>query len=305
MVPFIERQRHGGHDYYYLARSVRTSPTEVRKVRLFLGREVPPRSKLPELFRELERKTPRRYAPRLLSAETVERLDDLQAGIASLGRAPSEVPPKDFPVRFTYNSNAIEGNPLTLRQTALLLVDGVTPAGIRTEHAMEALNSKDAWEYVRAFKGPLNRACLCKVQYRLSKHTSCRLQGTYRDRDVRIDGSSWVPPPASRVPEEMERVFHRFRAERTTTHPVERAALLHNRVARVHPFTDGNGRVARLLLNWALVKGKLPPVILEVRNREAYYSALEKGNAGDDGPFARFVARQLLDQYSFLATKRT
>ena len=103
----------------------------------------------------------------------------------------------------------------------------------------------------------------------------------------------------------MERVFRQFRAERTTTRPVERAARLHNRVARVHPFVEGNGRPARLRLNWVMIKGKLPPVILEVRSREVSYTALEKGDAGDDGPFARFVAHQLLDQYSFLVTKRT
>lgn len=302
-MSYIEKQRHGGHDYYYLVKSVRVSPTRVQKVRLFLGREAPPQSKLPELFRTLERRVPRRFIPRLLGSEAAERLDDLREGMAATRQAPMDVLPEDFLVRFTYNTNAIEGNPLTLRQTALLLVDGITPEGAKAEHAVEALNSKDAWEFVRAFKGTVNRRYICQVQEEVTKHTSCRIQGAYRDREVRIAGSGWTPPPAARVSADMDRVFRLYRSERSTRHPVERAALLHNRVVRVHPFTDGNGRTARLLMNGVLMKGRFPPVIIEERNKESYYATIEKGDGGDDAPFARFLARQLLEQYSDLAPR--
>lgn len=299
-MPFIEKQRHGDHDYYYLVKSVRSSPTTVRKVRLFLGREVPPRSRLPELFRTLERKVPSRFIPRLLGTEVAERLDDLRVGMAAARQTPMDALPDDFLVRFTYNTNAIEGNPLTLRQTALLLVDGITPEGAKAEHAIEALNSKDAWEFVRTFKGSLNRRYICRVQEEVTKHTPCRIQGAYRDREVRIAGSDWTPPLAARVATEMDRTFRLYRSDRATRHPVERAALLHNRVVRVHPFTDGNGRTARLLMNGVLMKGRFPPVIIEARNKESYYAMIEKGDGGDDAPFARFLARQLLEQYSNL-----
>lgn len=302
-MPFVEKQEHGGHSYYYLVKSVRVSPAKVRKVRVFLGRQVPPKSRIGELLRELERKAPKRYVPRLLGPRLAEQLDDLRVAISTVRATPLEALPEDFLVRFTYNTNAIEGNPLTLRQTALLLIDGITPEGIRAENAIEALNARDAWEFVRSFKGILNRGFVCKVQYLVTKQTSCRIQGNYRDREVRIAGSSWTPPTASRVPAEMERLFRKFRSERVGAHPVERAALLHDRIVRVHPFTDGNGRTARLLMNWTLMKGKFPPVIIEARNKEAYYTMIETGDAGNDAPFARFLARQLLDQYSRASTE--
>ncbi len=156
-MPFVEKQRHGGHTYLYLVKSVRTSPTHVRKVRVFLGRELPSPEKMREMLRQLERKLPPPYSVRWLDHSTVKRLEDLRTAMAVLRSLPGEILPKDFLVRFTYHTNAIEGNPLTLRQTALLLMDEVTPEGARAEHVIEALNSKDAWDYVRAYKGAIGK----------------------------------------------------------------------------------------------------------------------------------------------------
>ncbi len=297
-MPFIEKQRHGDHTYFYLVKSVRVSPTTVRKVRVFLGREMPSKERMREMLERLERKMPPSYSTHWLDLGTIEQLEDLRAATAVFRTIPGEVVPKDFLVRFTYNSNAIEGNPLTLRQTALLLVDGISPEGTRAEHIIEVLNSKDAWEYVQSYKGSLGRGYVKKVQYLVTKNTSCRIQGDYRDGEVRISGSEWRPPPPALLPREMEALFARFRESRKRIHPVELATILHNGLARAHPFTDGNGRTARLLMNWVLVKGKFPPVIIEAKNKERYYSAIEKGDRGDDGAFAKFLSRHLLDQYS-------
>ncbi len=297
-MPFIEKQRHGDHTYFYLVKSVRVSPTKVRKVRNFLGRDLPPKERIQELLEQLERKLPPSYATRWLEKGTAERLEDLKAAIAVFRTIPGEVLPKDFLVRFTYNTNAIEGNPLTMRQTALLLIDGIAPEGTRIEHVLETLNSKDAWEYIQTYRGSLGRPYVNKVQYLVTKNTSCRIQGDYRDSDFRISGSEWRPPSPTRLPKEMEDLFARFKASRRRTHPVELATMVHNGLVRIHPFTDGNGRTARLLMNWTLVKGRFPPVIIEARNKEAYYSAIEKGDAGEDGAFAKFLSHQLIDQYS-------
>lgn len=297
-MAYIEKQRHANHTYYYLVKSVRLSSTTVRKVRIFLGRRVPSRDRLQEILLALEKKSPRAYSPRWLTGEVVEKLDDLRASIAVFRSIPGDILPKDFLVRFTYHTNAIEGNPLSLRQTALVLVDGIAPEGTRTEHVIEALNSRDAWDYLQSYRGRVNRGFVCGVQRQVTKYTGCRVQGSYRDGDVRIAGSQWVPPPAADVEEEMETLFRDFDADRSTLHPVELASVLHNRIVRTHPFTGGNGRTARLLMNWVLMRKKFPPVIIEVRNKGAYYSAIEKGDVGEDSIFAGFVAKQLLAQYT-------
>lgn len=304
-MAFIEKQRHGKHDYYYLVKSIRAPGNRVAKVRISLGRKVPERGKLTEYFLALEKKAAgaREYGPSLLSRGTVERLDDLMASVAVFNRTPTEVLPKDFLVRFTYNTNAIEGNPMTLRQTALVLVDGISPQGVRTEDVIETFNAKDAWDFVKAYKGVLDDRFICRVQREITKNTSCRIQGGYRDSEVGITGSDWRPPRSLQVPGLLQEVFKDFIAKRKSIHPIELAAWLHNRTVQIHPFTDGNGRTARLLMNWILVRNRFPPVIIEVRNKEEYYKAIESADRGDAKPFADFLARQLLEQYTLKEKK--
>jgi Fic family protein len=299
-MPFIEKQRHGNVFYYYLVKSVRISASKVKKVRIFLGTKVPPHEKLQELFRELERKTPKPYSARWLPKDIVERIEDLHASVTVLRRFPESVIPEDFLVRFTYNTNAIEGNPLTLRQTALILSENIAPQGVKTDDVVEVMNGKDAWEFVKDYKGIVNVGFLKNIQHEVTKNTKCRLQGKYRDSEVRIGGSEWVPPKAKEVPDMMKGVVREYKRLKRTLHPLELAAWLHNKIAQIHPFTDGNGRTARLAMNWILMRKRFPPIIIDVRNKEEYYHVIEAADAGDQKPFCMFLAKQMLEQYAIL-----
>ncbi len=300
-MPFIEKQRHGKHFYYYLVKTVRTSSSNVKKIRIFLGREVPEKKILQKYFLDLEKKTMERYNSLWLPKDLIEKVDDLSASITVFHKTPSNVLPKDFLVRYTYNTNAIEGNRLTLRQTALVLSDKIAPEGARTDDVIEALNAADAWMYIESYNGRLNKAFVCKVQYKITKNTSCRLQGKFRDSQVRIMGSEHVPPKAAEVPRLVDVLINDFYKKKGDLHPVELATLLHNRIVNIHPFTDGNGRTARLIMNWILLRNKLPPAIIEVVNKEEYYKAIEDADKGDQKPFATFLGNQLLSQYTAAA----
>jgi len=93
-------------------------------------------------------------------------------------------------------------------------------------------------------------------------------------------------------------MFAVFYSENKTLHPIELATLLHNRFVNIRPFTDGNGRTARLLMNWILLRNKFPQVIIEASNKEQYYNAIETADKGDQKPFAVFLTKQLLSQYT-------
>ncbi len=302
-MSFIEKQRHGNGFYYYLVKNVRISPSVVKKVRIFLGKAVPPHDKLRQLFREIEKKAPKPYSSKWLPKGVLEKIEDLHASVAIFKSFPSDVLPADFLVRFTYNTNAIEGNPLTLRQTALILSDKIAPQGASTDDVIEVMNGKDAWEFVKNYRGSLNEKFLLGVQYAVTKNTKCRLQGKYRDSEVRIGGSEWKPPQAKEVPARMKKLVAGYRKLKRTLHPVELATWLHNNLARIHPFTDGNGRTARLLMNWVLLRKKFPPVVVSVQSKEQYYNAIESADKGDQKPFAVFLANQLLEQYAILGNK--
>lgn len=297
-MPFIEKQRHGNHSYYYLVKSVRTSAGKVKKVRIFLGTKVPPHEKLQMLFLELERKTPKPYSARWLPSDTVERLEDLHASVTVFRSFPESIIPEDFLVRFTYNTNAIEGNPLTLRQTALILSENISPQGVKTDDVIEVMNGKDAWDFIKKYNGIANEDFIRKIQYEVTKNTKCRLQGNYRDSEVRIGGSEWVPPQAKEVPALMKTLIKEYKERKKALHPLELASWLHNKIAQIHPFTDGNGRTARLAMNWILMRKKFPPVIIGVRNKEEYYRVIESADAGGQKPFCIFLAKQMLEQYT-------
>jgi len=297
-MSFIEKQRHGEHFYFYLVKNIRVTPTKVKKLRIFLGREIPKHIELQKYFVELEKRTMEQYQTKWLPKELTEKIDDLSASITVFHKTPANILPKDFLVRYTYNTNAIEGNRLTLRQTALVLSDGIAPEGAHANDVLEALNAVDAWNLIKTYKNRLNKKFVCKIQYEVTKNTSCRIQGDYRDGEVRIAGSEHIPPKPAEVPKLLEKLFAEFYLERRTLHPIELAALLHNKFVNIHPFTDGNGRTARLLMNWILLRNKFPPVIIEVSNKEQYYNAIEAADKGDQKPFSIFLCNQLLSQYT-------
>ena len=299
-MAFIEKQRHGKHDYFYLVKSVRFSPSKVKKARIFLGRKMPDHEELQERFRELERKAPKHYAATWLSQEAQDRLEDLRSSAIAFRGVSKDQTPGDFLVRFTYNTNAIEGNPLTLRQTALILSDGIAPQGAKTGYVIEVLNGRDAWEFVKAYKGVVNRGFACRVQHEITKNTDCRIQGSYRDSEVGIMGSDWKPPLERQVPHLMDELFLQYKRQKRSLHPVELASWIHNRLVQIHPFSDGNGRSARLLMNWILMRNGFPPAIIEASNKEEYYKAIEASDKGNPKPFAEFLAAQLLRQYTVL-----
>ena len=282
---------------------MRANATTVKKYRIFLGREIPPPEELRMHLIELEKQTAPRFKTTWLPKDMIEKLDDIRASLITVYRKPIEAVPKDFLVRYTYNTNAIEGNRLTLRQTALLLNDRVSPANAGTNDVIEVLNAADAWNFIKNHKGPFNNGFLRKVRYELTKNTSCRIQGKFRDGEVRIAGSSHIPPTFSDVPKLLNSLMVEIHSKRESNHPVELAAYVHNRLVNIHPFTDGNGRAARLIMNWILIRSKFPPVIVEFTDREQYYNELEKGDAGKHKPFATFLGNLLLGQYTMIVAQ--
>lgn len=298
-MSFIEKQEHNGHTYYYLVKNVRLSPERSKKIRKALGTKLPDSDELKSHLVELEKRAIReRFHTGWISEELAEKVDDLAATIRVYHDTPFDILPKDFLVRYTYNTNAIEGNRLTLRQTALVIIDGVTPEGASAVDVIEVLNAVDAWQYLRAYRGRLSRSYLCKLQYEITKHTSCRIQGKLRDGEVRISGSDHIPPKSDMVPMLLDDLFTEYYGLKGKLHPVELASYLHNRLVNIHPFTDGNGKTARLLLNWVLYRNSIPPVIIEAGNKERYYSAIEAADKNDHRPFAEYLCREVLDQYT-------
>lgn len=181
-----------------------------------------------------------------------------------------------FTIEFAHNSTAIEGNTLTLDETAIVLREGVTIGGKSVQEHMEVIGHRDAMLFVEDVvrtKEPLTER-LIKQLHSLVLADKPDDRGEYRRVPVRLTGSPVVLPQPYAVPIEMEQLLADYHSTMQSMHPVERAALFHLRFEHVHPFIDGNGRTGRLLLNLELMSSGYLPIDIKYQDRLRYFDAL-------------------------------
>lgn len=196
-------------------------------------------------------------------------------------------------VEWTYNSNAIEGNTLTISETKVVL-EGITIGGKSMREHLEVINHKDAILFLEELvksEEPLSEWNIKNLHRLILKNIDDENAGTYRTENVIVSGAEHRPPEHYLVKEQMEQMVVLYNEEWQKFHPVERAALLHGEFVKIHPFIDGNGRTARLLLNFEFMKKGYPPMIIKKEMRPRYYDALDLAHTtGDYGSFVRLVA---------------
>lgn len=211
-----------------------------------------------------------------------------------------------FEVEYTHNSNAIEGNTLTLMETKLVLEDAICPGGKSLREIYEAVNHQKAYRYVKACiarNEPLSEKIVKDIHAILMENIL--VGGVYRNVDVYISGAQHTPPS----PNEMYRQVKDFYADlgwkAQALDPIALAAWTHAEFVRIHPFPDGNGRTSRLLMNYQLLAQGFAPVSIAKENRLDYYNALEAYAVdGDLAPFTEMVAaleEKQLDRYLAMA----
>ncbi|WP_077303381.1 Fic family protein [Virgibacillus pantothenticus] len=201
----------------------------------------------------------------------------------------------DFYIKNTYHSNAIEGNTLTLYETKAVLEDGITIQGKSFREHAEANNHKEAIEYVEELINddiPLNQRTIKDIHAIVMQGIDRSIAGKYRNTPALITGATHTPPSHEKVQDEMDNLMDWY--ENTNDlHPVEKASLLHAKFVNIHPFADGNGRTARLLMNFELMKEKYPPVTIEKEDRFRYYEVLDiSGIEENYEPFISFIVER-------------
>ncbi len=192
----------------------------------------------------------------------------------------------------TYHSNAIEGNSLTLNETRLVVQEGVTIGGKSLQDHLEATNNAKAFDWIVSLGKPGLRIdhALTRRLHEVVTRGILDSAGRYRTEQVWIGGAKLTPPQPAKIMPLLDTLFGELPRIREV---VLRSIYLHHRLVYVHPFLDGNGRVARLAANLALMSGGYPPIVLRVSDRLRYYRHLQAADAGDLRPFAGFVLRAL------------
>lgn len=231
-----------------------------------------------------------------LAADLEEKLRRLRS-MRPLPQATLRSLREKLAVEMTYNSNAIEGNTLTLKETKLVIMDGITVGGHPVREIFEAKNHKEAiglmYGMAEAGRG-IKEGDVLELHAAITHGTLPEGEcGFYRRGQVYITGSKHRPPDWHKAPDLMKaKVYRELNSVAQGAKAVESAALVHFWTVDTHPFTDGNGRLARLLTSLRLIRAGFPPAITLMRERRRYYDALERGHVkGDLRPFANLVAR--------------
>lgn len=196
-------------------------------------------------------------------------------------------------VEWTYNSNAIEGNTLTLSETKVVL-EGITIGGKSVVEHLETINHREAILFIESLisnSESLSEWNIKNIHSLILREIDNQNAGKYRSENVVISGAVHIPPKHHEINMLMEKFIAEYRKEWQKLHPVVRATLLHGEFVKIHPFVDGNGRTSRLLLNFELMKNGYTPIIIKKENRAEYYEVLDYAHTTMDyGRILKFVA---------------
>jgi len=312
-MAYIETIKRGKKDYYYLTKNIRIANDKWKKIRIYIGDKKPTKQEISKYAKQVEEKARKQGFTKskftFLRSEDAETLQDLKQGFNEwLKLIPKSVKQKindDFVIRFTYHSNAIEGNRLTLRQTALILKDKVIPSGVRAQDYNEAINGKECLDYLKSYNGDLNNKLLEKINRILTKNTGVVYSGRIRFFDVKIEGSTHVPPKHEEVKKHLLNLSKWYSANKNKLHPFELATIMHAKLTWIHPFEDGNGRTARAVMNFLLMKKEYPMFFIPFEKREAYYQSLEIADKGNYTDYIAGILRLIIDQIRSYGHKNT
>lgn len=197
-----------------------------------------------------------------------------------------------YRIGLTYSSNALEGNSLTESETKVVLEDGITIGGKPLKDHFEAIGHSEAFDllYKLARQQAITERHILEIHELFYFRIDKKQAGRYRTVGVVITGSTLELPRPQEIKKRMRDFFEDVQAKRATVHPIEFAALLHIGLVAIHPFIDGNGRTARLLMNLALLQAGYPITIIPPVIRTDYIDALKATNAGDNQPFINLLS---------------
>ena len=292
-MPFmvnVVKRRIGNQDYYYLYHDSKKGKRKQHEV--YLGKTIPEdiEERKKNLALEIERDE---WIPELEKIHT-----NFKKEIKKTPPSIQEKNLKDFSIKFTYNTQRIEGSTLTLKDTTLLLEDGLTPSNRPHRDIKETEIHQKLFLEIMKQKEDLSLDVVKKWHKKLFAQTKPDLAGLLRDYNVGIGQSKFTPPPHTAVNLLVTGFFKWYNTNKQKLNPVELAALVHLKFVTIHPFGDGNGRTTRLMMNHVLNKFDYPLLNIDYSDRRSYYNALEKSQTKDDDlPFLQWFMKRYLKTY--------
>lgn len=271
----VRKKKVGKEEYYYLEHSFRENGSIAKKEK-YLGKT------LPKNIDEIKR----RFLSEIYAEKWFSQFDKIKSRYSEEKKmmpvSAIEKEKESFMIKFTYDTNRIEGSTLTLRETADLLEKGITPASKPLRDVKEAEAHKSAFYEMIGYKKDLSLQTVLYFHKQLLDSTKPDIAGKIRQHQVAIAGSRFMPPFPAEVYPMLTDFFKWYGKNKGILHPVELAALVHLKLVTIHPFADGNGRISRLMMNFILYKHDFPMLNIPYEKRGSYYNALERAQVKKD-----------------------
>ena len=213
----------------------------------------------------------------------------------------------DLRLRYIYHTNAIEGNSLSLIETKVILSDGITVGGKKLSEHLEAINQAEALAFIEDSvkkNVDISQAFIRELHFYVLNHDE-ENRGRYREKSVFIEGADTVTALPSTIPSRLDSIIKKFTENKDAIELIPAIARFHADFEEIHPFSDGNGRTGRLIMNLELLKGGYPITIIEKDDRPEYYESLEKAQTGDRNiqPLLNFIEKSINKTISFVEDK--
>ena len=279
-----------GISYFYLEHSIRKT-SGIAKQSKYLGRKIP---------KDIE-KIKKQFVYELNREKWFNLFDKIKekytAELLEIPKTAREKSLREFSVRFTYDTQRIEGSTLSLRETAELLEEGMTPSGKPLADVKEAeAHQKIFLEMLHQKKG-LSLGTVLYWHKKLFEGTKPDIAGQIRRHGIRITGSRFIPPAPVELQPLLKEFFSWYNSNEGRMQSVEMAALVHLKFVTIHPFSDGNGRVSRLMTNFILNKHWYPMLNIEHKDRQTYYNALERSQVNrNENVFCQWFFKKYLGE---------
>jgi Fic family protein len=289
----IKKKIRGKKTYYYLEHSIRRGK-KVEKKQKYIGNKIPGNIEtlksdfLFNIYHEL-------WFP---SFDKIK--NNYQKEQKSMPQVAKDKELETFMIRFTYDTQRIEGSTLTLRETADLLEREITPKTKSLNDVKEAESHKKVFYEMLNYKKDLNLQTILYWHKLLFDSSKPEIAGKIRQHQVAISGSKFMPPfPAEIYPLIME-FLRWYNKNKTKLYPIITAALVHLKFVTIHPFADGNGRISRIMMNFVLNKNKFPMMNIQYGNRTSYYNALERTQiTKDESKFLQWFIKNYVKEYNY------